>query len=160
MTDNSQKKLRRYARISEQLSDLLPETDDRLARMASVIAILHHKMDGFLWTGYYFLRGDKLVVGPYQGPVACQELAQGKGVCWAAVMRNRTIIVDDVHSFPGHIACDTRSKSEIVVPVRDDKGKLFAVLDVDSARYSNFDDIDAAWLEKIVKMISIRMKYS
>jgi L-methionine (R)-S-oxide reductase len=153
VTDKSQKKLKRYARIKEQLSDLLPVTADRLARMASVIAILHHKMDGFLWTGYYFLRGDKLVVGPYQGPVACQELEHGKGVCWASVMQNRTIIVDDVHSFPGHIACDTRSKSEIVVPVRDDKGELIAVLDVDSTNYSNFDDVDAVWLEKIVKMI-------
>ena len=153
MTDKSQKKLKRYARIKEQLSDLLPVTADRLARMASVIAILHHKMDGFLWTGYYFLRGDNLVVGPYQGPVACQELEHGKGVCWASVMQNRTIIVDDVHSFPGHIACDSRSKSEIVVPVRDDKGEIVAVLDVDSTRYSNFDDVDAVWLEKIVKMI-------
>jgi L-methionine (R)-S-oxide reductase len=148
------KKRKRYIRIQGQLRELLYKTDDSLARMSSVIALLHHKMDGFFWTGYYFLRGDKLVVGPYQGPVACQELESGTGVCWTAVKGKKTIIVEDVHKFPGHIACDQRSNSEIVVPVFDPEGTLFAVLDIDSTRYANFDDIDAGGLEMIVKMIS------
>lgn len=152
--DYKEKKKNRYSRIAGQLQDLLPKTDDRLARMATVIALLHHKMEGFFWTGYYFLKQGKLVVGPYQGPVACQELEPGKGVCWTAVSRKQTVIVDDVHKFPGHIACDTRSKSEIVVPVYDREGVIIAVLDIDSTRLSNFDEIDAAGLEKLLKMIN------
>lgn len=148
-----EKKSGRYARIREQLSELLVKTDDPLARMASVIALLHHKMDGFFWTGYYFLKDNRLVVGPYQGPVACQELKKGSGVCWAAVTENRTIIVEDVHKFPGHIACDARSRSEIVIPVRDDNGSVIAVLDIDSTSCSNFDSVDAEELEKIVEML-------
>ncbi len=151
--DSREKKINRYLRITEQLSGILPETDDKLARMATVAALLHHKMDGFFWTGFYFLRGNKLVVGPYQGPVACQELKSGSGVCWTAVNRNETVVVDDVNKFPGHIACDARSKSEIVVPVRDGSGNIIAVLDVDSSHYDNFDDIDAEGLERITEMI-------
>ncbi len=147
------KKRDRYSRISKQLSELLAMTDDRLARMSTVIAVLHHKMDGFFWTGYYFLREEKLTAGPYQGPVACQELPQNIGVCWAAVNQNCTIVVQDVNSFPGHIACDARSRSEIAVPVRDTSGNIIAVLDIDSTIYGNFDNIDAFELEKITKMI-------
>jgi L-methionine (R)-S-oxide reductase len=147
------KKSRRYSRIKEQLSGLLTRTDDRLARMSTVAALLHHKMDGFFWTGFYFLRGTRLVVGPYQGPVACQELEHGKGVCWAAVNRNGTIVVEDVDKFPGHIACDPRSRSEIVVPVRNEKDEIVAVLDADSNRIGNFDEVDARHLQDIVGMI-------
>jgi L-methionine (R)-S-oxide reductase len=152
--DYKEKKRNRYSRIAGQLQELLPKTDDRLARMSTVIALLHHKMDNFFWTGYYFLKEGKLVAGPYQGPVACQELEPGKGVCWTAVKRKQTIIVDDVHKFPGHIACDARSKSEIVVPLFDPEGNIFAVLDIDSTRHSNFDEIDAAGLEMLLKMIN------
>ncbi len=148
-----EKKQRRYLRIKEQLSELLPKTNDKLARMSTIVALLHHKMDGFFWTGYYFIRDNKLVVGPYQGPVACQELKYGKGVCWASVTRNETIVVKDVNEFPGHVACDTRSKSEIVVPVRNDKGDIVAVLDIDSSVYANFDETDMVGLESIVEMI-------
>lgn len=150
-----EKKRRRYSRIKEQLSGLLPRTDDRLARMATVAALLHHKMDGFFWTGFYFLQGNRLVVGPYQGPLACQVLEHGKGVCWTAVNRNETIVVEDVDKFPGHIACDSRSKSEIALPVRDRNNEIFAVLDVDSSRYANFDRVDASELEEIVAMIEL-----
>lgn len=135
------------------MSELLPKTNDKLARMSTIVALLHHKMDGFFWTGYYFIRDNKLVVGPYQGPVACQELKYGKGVCWASVTRNETIVVKDVNEFPGHVACDTRSKSEIVVPVRNDKGDIVAVLDIDSSVYANFDETDMVGLESIVEMI-------
>jgi L-methionine (R)-S-oxide reductase len=151
--DIRQKKTNRYSRIRKQMEDLLLKTDDRLARMATVIALLHHKMDGFFWTGYYFLRDEKLIVGPYQGPAACQELEYGRGVCWASVNQEKTIIVKNVHEFPGHIACDARSNSEIVVPVYGSDGKIFAVLDIDSTRYGNFDEVDADELQQIVKMI-------
>lgn len=145
----------RYSRVFNQLEELMAKSDDQLARMATVAAILHHKMDGFFWTGFYFLRDKKLVVGPYQGPVACQELEYGKGVCWASVLRERTVVVENVHEFPGHIACDARSKSEIVVPVRQKNGEIIAVLDVDSAKYGNFDYTDAEWLGKITGLLAL-----
>ncbi|MFO7924718.1 MAG: GAF domain-containing protein [Bacteroidales bacterium] len=152
---DKEKKRNRYARITKQLADLLKRTDNRLARMASISAVLHHKMDGFFWTGFYFLQGNRLVAGPYQGPVACQELEYGKGVCWAAVLQKKTVVVEDIDKFPGHIACDARSKSEIVVPVRDPAGEIIAVLDIDSKGLANFDDTDAAELEKIVELINM-----
>jgi L-methionine (R)-S-oxide reductase len=94
-----------------------------------------------------------LLVGPYQGPVACQELAINKGVCWSGINKKETIVVDDVHQFPDHIACDSRSKSEIVVPLRNRKDEIIGVLDVDSKDLASFDEIDAEWLEKIIKLI-------
>ncbi len=121
--------------------------------MSTIVALLHHKMDGFFWTGFYFLHDDKLIVGPYQGPVACQELKKGKGVCWAAVEKKQTIVVPDVDKFPEHIACDSRSKSEIVVPVTNEDNEIVAVLDIDSTIYSNFSKDDGLELERIVKMI-------
>ncbi len=148
-----EKKIKRYNRIIGQLSDLLPKTNNRLARMSTIVALLHHKMDGFFWTGFYFLHDDKLIVGPYQGPVACQELKKGKGVCWAAVEKKQTIVVPDVDKFPEHIACDSRSKSEIVVPVTNEDNEIVAVLDIDSTIYSNFSKDDGLELERIVKMI-------
>ncbi len=143
----------RYSRVFGQLEEMMTRSDDQLARMATAAAILHHKMDGFFWTGFYFLRGKKLVVGPYQGPVACQELEYGKGVCWASVLGEKTVVVENVHEFPGHIACDARSKSEIVVPVSNEMNEIFAVLDIDSSKYANFDNTDAIWLEKIAGLI-------
>ncbi len=149
----AEKKRKRYQRVTGQLSGLLGKSSDPLAKMATVAAVLHHKMDGFFWTGFYFRRGKRLVVGPYQGPVACQVLDFGKGVCWAAIQQKSTLVVEDVNKFPGHVACDTRSKSEIVVPVRDKTGTIIAVLDVDSTSYGNFDNIDAEWLGKITGLI-------
>jgi len=111
------KKEERYARIHLQLEALLVKTKDPLARMASVCAVLHHKMDYYFWTGFYLFKSDKLVVGPYQGPVACQELEKDKGVCWAALNKGAPVLVKDVHAFPGHVSCDSRSKSEITLPV-------------------------------------------
>lgn len=148
------RKKNRYSRIRDQLGGLLAKTDDRITRMATVIAVLHHKMDGFFWTGFYILKNGRLLAGPYQGPLACQELEYERGVCWAAVNQNTTLVVEDVHKFQGHIACDSRSKSEIAVPVRDSNGGIIAVLDIDSDRYANFDEIDAEELEKIVEMIT------
>lgn len=147
------KKRGRYDRIYDQLSGLLNATDDVVSRMATVAALLHHKMDGFFWTGFYLLSDGNLFVGPYQGPVACQVLAKDTGVCWTGVNQGKTIIVPDVEQFPGHIACDSRSRSEIVVPVWNKDGHIIAVLDVDSKELEQFDETDAAGLEKIVGLI-------
>ena len=147
------KKIGRYERIYKQLSGLLNATDDMVSRMATVAAVLHHKMDGFFWTGFYLLSNENLLVGPYQGPVACQVLARNTGVCWTGINQRKTIIVTDVEQFPGHIACDSRSRSEIVVPVRDKDGQVIAILDVDSKHLNQFDEEDAAGLEKIVGLI-------
>lgn len=146
------KKAGRYQRIISQLEGLLTKTNDPVARMATIAAVLSHKFDYFFWCGFYFSHNDKMIVGPYQGPVACQVL-QGTGVCLAAVEQNKSIVVPDVHKFPGHIACDSRSNSEIVVPVRDNKGTILAVLDVDSASVDSFDEIDRTHLEIITAMI-------
>ncbi|KPL13243.1 MAG: histidine kinase [Bacteroides sp. SM1_62] len=147
------KKKGRYERIYDQLSGLLNATDSAISRMATVAAVLHHKMDGFFWTGFYLLRDGKLIVGPYQGPVACQVLDKDTGVCWTGINEQKTIIVPDVKKFPEHIACDARSRSEIVIPVRDRHGQIIAVLDVDSRHLDQFDETDAAELEKIVNLI-------
>jgi GAF domain-containing protein len=149
-----QKKIGRYERIHQQLKELLPGTADPLSRMASVAAVLHHKMQGFFWTGFYLLREGKLCVGPYQGPLACQELEKDQGVCWAGINRQEIIIVPDVDEFPGHISCDSRSKSEIVVPVRDQDGRIIGVLDVDGRTHAHFDEVDAEGLERIVALIN------
>ena len=149
------KKKGRYQRIQKQLEELLPRTGDPLARMASICAVLHHKMDHYFWTGFYLHKAGKLIVGPYQGPVACQELEKDRGVCWAAVNGAAPVLVPDVHAFPGHIACDSRSRSEITLPVFDQNGELVAVFDVDSDRPDSFSDVDRLALEEILKLIHL-----
>lgn len=151
---DKEKKLFRYDRIRAQLAGLLEKTPDPQAKMATIAALLYHKFDYYFWCGFYRLLGDDLVVGPYQGPLACQVLAKNKGVCWEAVRRGETVVVADVRLFPGHIACDPRSLSEIVVPVRDKKGAIAAVLDVDSDRPAQFDEADAAGLQKITALLN------
>ena len=146
------KKQGRYTRIVAQIESLLSKTDDPIARMATISAILYHKMDYFFWCGFYRVNGNKLIVGPYQGPAACQVL-EGKGVCIASVEKREPMIVPDVEKFPGHIACDSRSKSEIVIPVYDNDGRIVAVLDVDSKELDSFDETDRKFLEKIVKQV-------
>ncbi len=150
---DEKKKEGRYLRIYAQLVELLKKTNDPIARMASVCAVLHHKMDHYFWTGFYLLKDDKLIVGPYQGPVACQELEKNKGVCWTTVQREEAIVVPDVHAFPGHLACDSRSQSEITLPVYDKQNKLRAVFDVDSDRLQTFSNMDKVHLEKIMQLI-------
>jgi L-methionine (R)-S-oxide reductase len=144
---------RRYARIYAQLEPLLAETKNTTARLATVAALLHHKLPRFFWTGFYILDRGQLTVGPYQGALACLVLAKNQGVCWAAVSRRQTVVVPDVHQFPGHIACDSRSRSEIVVPLFDERQEVWAVLDVDSRTLDAFSDVDREWLEKIVLLI-------
>ncbi len=143
----SEAKHGRYGRIRAQLIELLGGSPDPTARMATIAALLHHKQPRYSWTGFYrLIDNGSLIVGPYQGPVACQILPAGVGVCQAAVSRGETVVVADVHAFPGHIACDPRSQSEIVVPVRDSSGAIVAVLDVDSTKPGSFDTVDAEHL--------------
>ena len=147
------RKSARFKRILKQLQPLLTETTYALSRMATINAVLHHKMDGFFWTGFYLLKDGELRIGPYQGSLACQILTRNKGVCWAAINQEKTIIVKDVDKFPDHIACDARSRSEIAVPVRDQTGKITGVLDVDSNKIAWFDETDAFYLEEIAAMV-------
>ena len=127
-------KLAKYDRLYEQIKGYVQTTDDIWARLATMEAVLHHKMQTFFWTGVYALIDDELIVRSYQGPVACQKLRHHTGVCWAAVSTGETVIVPDVERFPGHIACNSKSRSEIVLPIRDREGRVFACLDVDSDR--------------------------
>ncbi|MBK9305126.1 MAG: GAF domain-containing protein [bacterium] len=143
----------RYRRIEAQLAELFLKTDDPTARMATAVAVLHHKMPHFFWTGFYRVIDGALVVGPYQGPVACAVLRGPEGVCWAGVRGGATVVVPDVHAYPGHVACDARSRSEIVVPVRDAGGDIVAVLDVDSERPDAFGEVDREGLERIVALL-------
>jgi GAF domain-containing protein len=145
-------KTARYTRLYDQLVPLLAKSPSPVAAMATVSAVLFHKMPYFSWCGFYVLLDGELIVGPYQGPVACQILKKHTGVCWAAIDRNETVLVSDVEQFPGHIACDSRTKSELVVPVRNAAGKVVAVFDIDSHDLNSFDEADAAGMEKIIKM--------
>ena len=147
------RKADRYLRIYGQLHKLVNKTIDPIARMATIAAVLHHKFDYYFWTGFYRLANDQLTVVCYQGSVACLVLAAHTGVCWSAIDGKKTVIVDDVDTFEGHIACDSRSASEIVVPVYNNEGQIVTVLDVDSKELAAFDEIDAEWLEKIVQLI-------
>jgi GAF domain-containing protein len=149
--ENSQKQ-GRYNRIKIQLAELLTKTNDPVARMATIAALLSHKFNYFFWCGFYRLMNNELVVGPYQGPLACQVL-KGGGVCWASVNQGISVMVPNVHEFPGHIACDSRSNSEIVIPVFDLQHQLVAVLDVDSTELNSFDETDRMNLEEIADMV-------
>lgn len=125
---------------------------DDIALMATINSVLANRFDHYFWTGFYRVCGERLVVGPYIGTVGCLQIGFGKGVCGTAAERRETVVVPDVAKFPGHIACDPNSKSEIVVPVLDRSGALIAVLDVDSDRLDAFDEEDRAGLEKIVSL--------
>ncbi|KQW68085.1 diguanylate phosphodiesterase [Phenylobacterium sp. Root77] len=147
-------KAERYAVLAEEIASVLAGEPNRTARMATLASMLAATFDTFFWTGFYVVDPDKereLVVGPYQGTLGCLRIAFGRGVCGAAAASGQTQLVPDVHAFPGHIACDGRSQSEVVVPVFDPAGALIAVLDVDSDQLAAFDDVDVEWLEKIVR---------
>lgn len=143
----------RYQRLFHQIEALMQKTSNPEARMATIVAVLHHKMTYFFWTGFYMLQHGELIVRTYQGPLACQVLKKHTGVCWASIDEEKTIVVPDVHLFPGHIACDSRSLSEIVIPVKDKSGAVLGVLDIDSKFLNSFDESDAKWLERIVGLI-------
>jgi GAF domain-containing protein len=153
MSTTHDKKAGRYERLYKQISELIVKSNNPLSTMATIVAVLHHKMDHYFWTGFYLLQDEKLQVGPYQGSLACINLAKDTGVCWASINAQKTLIVADVHAFEGHIACDGRSQSEIVVPLHDASGNIVGVLDVDSSELDSFDATDAFWLEKTVKLV-------
>lgn len=134
-----------------QAEALLGGENDLIANMANIAALLHHTFR-FWWTGFYRVEGNELVLGPFQGPIACTRIKKGRGVCGTTWLREQTIIVDDVHKFEGHIACSSESNSEIVVPLKKD-GQIVAVLDIDSRDFSNFDSIDQLYLEKIMELM-------
>ena len=147
-------KAERYAAVAEEIAAVLAGEPNLTARMATVASMLAASFEAFFWTGFYVVdpaRERELVVGPYQGTLGCLRIAFGRGVCGAAAASGRTQLVPDVHAFPGHIACDGRSRSEVVVPVFEASGRLIAVLDVDSDRPAAFDEVDVEWLEKIVR---------
>lgn len=138
----------------EKYEELLPQAaelirgEDLIAAMANVAALLHRSL-GFWWTGFYRVEGEELILGPFQGPIACTHIPYGKGVCGSAWKQQSTIVVPDVEQFPGHIACSSESRSEIVVPVWQN-GVIVAVLDIDSRDLATFDELDAKYLEKIL----------
>ena len=140
-----------YKELLPQAQSLLEGETDEVACMANLSALLHHAF-GFWWTGFYRVVGDELVLGPFQGPVACIHIPYGKGVCGTAWKRGETVVVPDVEEFPGHIACSSESRSEIVVPVWRG-GRVAAVLDIDSRELATFDDTDREYLERIVETI-------
>jgi L-methionine (R)-S-oxide reductase len=143
-----------YQSIVAIWSDEGGDTLDDIALMATINSILSHRFPTYFWTGFYRVCGNRLVVGPYIGTVGCLQIEFGRGVCGTAATRRQTIIVPDVTQFPGHIACDANSKSEIVVPVFDREGELIAVFDVDSDQLNAFDDEDREGLERIVGLFA------
>lgn len=143
-------KAEKYAELYPQIKALLEAETDEVANMANVSAMIHATF-GFWWTGFYRVLEGMLVLGPFQGPLACTRIKKGKGVCGTAWKEAKTQVVPDVDLFPGHIACSSASRSEIVVPIFKD-GEVCGVLDIDSADLNTFDEVDAEWLEKIISL--------
>ena len=147
-----------YAEARSQIASVLAGVNDPIAAMASVAAILFESIPGASWVGFYrVVEPELLRVGPYQGPLGCLEIPFGKGVCGSVAASGEPQVVPDVHAFPGHIACDARARSEIVVPVRDRSGSLVAVLDIDSHELASFDDHDLEHLQQIVDLMRTRL---
>lgn len=145
-------KAERYVALFPQVESLLHSETDEVANLANVAAALKETF-GFFWVGFYRVSGDELVLGPFQGPVACTRIHKGRGVCGTAWQEARTLVVPDVDAFPGHIACSSLSRSEIVVPLTDDAGKVWGVLDVDSNELNAFDEVDARFLEDVGRLL-------
>lgn len=143
-----------YEELLNEVKSFIQDESDKIACMANVAALIHERF-GFWWTGFYRVIGEELVLGPFQGPVACTRIRKGRGVCGTSWNEARTVIVPNVHEFPGHIACSSLSNSEIVVPVFDECGNVTGVLDIDSRDFGTFDETDAEWLEEICRLIRI-----
>jgi GAF domain-containing protein len=143
----------KYLLLTKQIKSLLSKSDNILSNLSNLTAALKQSFDKISWVGFYLFDGNKLYLGPFQGKVACTEIKLGSGVCGTAAQKRETIIVDDVDKFPGHIACDVDSRSEIVIPILKDN-KLFGVLDLDSAEYNSFDETDKKYLEEIINFLS------
>ena len=141
----------KYKLLVKQCEALVEGESDTIARMANLAALIHVQM-GFWWTGFYRVEGSELLLGPFQGPIACTRIPYGRGVCGTAWKEDRTVIVPDVEQFPGHIACSSESRSEIVVPIRRN-AEIIAVLDIDSRSIGTFDETDREYLEQIVELL-------
>ena len=148
-----------YAELAPQIESLVADETDLIANLANVAAVLKEAF-GFFWVGFYLKKGDQLVLGPFQGPLACTRIEFGRGVCGHAYTTRETVIVPNVDEFPGHIACSSASKSEIVVPMFDPSGEVFGVLDVDSDKLNDFSEIDADGLGQIVHMVANSIRQS
>jgi GAF domain-containing protein len=144
-------KEQKYELLYRQVVAMLDNERDVVANMANLAAMIHQTF-GFWWTGFYRVVGQELVLGPFQGPIACTRIAYGRGVCGTAWQRGESVVVEDVEKFPGHIACSSLSRSEIVVPIYDND-RVVAVLDIDSEHLATFDEVDKMWLERIVKLL-------
>lgn len=144
-------KQERYEALLPQIKAVVEDEPDLIANMANVAAMLHETF-GFWWTGFYRVEGQELVLGPFQGPMACTRIKKGRGVCGTAWAKAQTQVVPDVDQFPGHIACSSASRSEIVVPIFKE-GEVIAVLDIDSAQLGTFDQTDRRYLEQVVEML-------
>lgn len=144
----------KYRLLYSQIESLSNGETDTIANMANIAAMIHETF-GFWWTGFYRVIGGQLVLGPFQGPLACSRIAYGRGVCGTAWKEGKTQLVPDVELFPGHIACSSASKSEIVVPIFNSENIVTAVLDIDSKELATFDDCDREWLERIVKLLCL-----
>lgn len=153
---NASDKAAVYSELIPQIEGLIQGETDEIAAMANVAAALHQAF-GHHWIGFYRVRGAELVLGPFQGPVACTRIGLGKGVCGAAWQQASTLIVEDVDTFPGHIACSALSKSEIVVPVIDQHGTVRAVLDIDSEHFATFNALDKSGLERVVHTLAAQV---
>ena len=143
-------KIEKYKLLYNQIKSLIQNENDTIANMSNVVAIIHETFK-FWWTGFYRVINNELVLGPFQGPIACTRIGYGKGVCGTSWKEAKTIVVEDVHQFPGHIACSSASKSEIVVPIFKDN-QVVGVLDIDSENLATFDNIDKEWLERIIEL--------
>lgn len=142
----------KYSELYKAAEALLEGETNKVSKMANLAALIHGTM-GFWWTGFYLVEGGELVLGPFQGPVACMHIAYGRGVCGTAWKEQRTVVVPDVEQFPGHIACSSESRSEIVVPLRQDSGEITGVLDIDSRELSTFDETDSLWLGRLASLL-------
>ncbi len=151
--DNVTKKEERYKLLSKQIKSLLSKDDNTLTSLANFTAALNDGLSYVSWVGFYLYDGDKLYLGPFQGKVACTEIKLGSGVCGTAASKSETLIVPDVNKFPGHIACDPDSKSEIVIPLVKTDGTLFGVLDLDSTEFNSFDETDGKYLKEICNFL-------
>lgn len=149
----SASKKEKYRQLLPQVEALISGETDLTANLANIAAALHQTF-GWWWVGFYMVKDDELVLGPFQGPVACTRIRKGKGVCGTAWLRNESLLVPDVDAFPGHIACSSLSVSEIVVPVLSRDGKVAGVLDVDSERYDTLDETDVEYLEQVAGLIT------
>ncbi|MCR5645851.1 MAG: GAF domain-containing protein [Bacteroidales bacterium] len=147
-----EEKEKQYRLLLKQAQSLVADEPNLIANMSNLSSLIHYTF-GFWWTGFYFVDGRQLVLGPFQGPLACTRIPYGKGVCGTAWAEGRTLVVPDVEQFPGHIACSSESRSEIVVPIFKN-GEVWAELDIDSRELNTFDDIDKQWLEQIVKVLT------